>query len=175
MPNCRKCNQKFPLCMTIDGKHHNFQNRKFCLQCSPFKQHNTKQLDKPIESTRDCPRCNHCLPLSEFYNRRNKPGSSVYCKRCTNEQTIKRQNKFKEICVAYKGGKCEICGYNRCVAALEFHHTDPHKKDFNISNKKLTTMDAKIKLELDKCKLYCAICHREFHWFEKHPRQDLNL
>lgn len=27
--------------------------------------------------------------------------------------------------IAYKGGKCQICGYDKCVGALEFHHLDP--------------------------------------------------
>lgn len=27
--------------------------------------------------------------------------------------------------IAYKGGKCQICGYDRYVGALEFHHLDP--------------------------------------------------
>ena len=28
----------------------------------------------------------------------------------------------------YKGGKCENCGYNRCLDALEFHHSELHAK-----------------------------------------------
>src|ERR1035441_10809210 len=27
------------------------------------------------------------------------------------------------------GGKCSICGYDRCLYALDFHHLDPDKKD----------------------------------------------
>jgi len=29
--------------------------------------------------------------------------------------------------IAYKGGKCELCGYARCEGALSFHHIDPTK------------------------------------------------
>lgn len=35
--------------------------------------------------------------------------------------------------IEYKGGKCSICGYDRCKGALEFHHMDPNEKDFGIS------------------------------------------
>lgn len=65
--------------------------------------------------------------------------------------------------VEYKGGQCEACGYNRCIEALEFHHTNFSQKDFSISNKGYTRSWAKVKEELDKCKLLCANCHREIH------------
>jgi len=29
--------------------------------------------------------------------------------------------RFKEQCVAYKGGKCERCGYDKYIGSLEFH------------------------------------------------------
>ena len=32
-----------------------------------------------------------------------------------------------------KGGKCLICGYDRCIQALEFHHLDATKKDIGVS------------------------------------------
>lgn len=65
--------------------------------------------------------------------------------------------------VEYKGGKCNSCNYNKCIAALEFHHIDPEQKDFGIGNKGFTKSWDKIKTELDKCILVCANCHREIH------------
>ncbi len=55
------------------------------------------------------------------------------------------------------------CGYNKCLSALEFHHIDPLKKDFNISQFRTTSFES-IKKELDKCDLLCANCHREIHY-----------
>lgn len=175
MPVCRKCNTQFPNHLIIDGRERNLQNRKFCLICSPFGKHNTSKLEDKEERT--CPKCNQRLPIAKFYSRRGKAGSSVYCKECSGTQTIARQQKFKELCVEYKGGKCEFCGYNRCLAALEFHHTDPKAKDFSISRARLLKLDnkTKTKKELDKCRLACANCHREIHWNQKYPRQDSNL
>lgn len=65
--------------------------------------------------------------------------------------------------VEYKGGHCIICGYNRCMSALEFHHLDQNKKDFSISVNGYTMSWEKIKNELDKCVCVCANCHREIH------------
>jgi hypothetical protein len=75
-------------------------------------------------------------------------------------KTFRRRTKEKA--VEYKGGKCVICEYNKCISALEFHHLDPSKKDFTLSKNMCTAWD-KIKDELDKCILVCANCHREIH------------
>lgn len=61
--------------------------------------------------------------------------------------------------IAYKGGKCQCCGYNKYVGALEFHHINSEEKDFGISAKGCSWK--RVKEELDKC--ICANCHREIH------------
>jgi hypothetical protein len=68
----------------------------------------------------------------------------------------------KKKCIDYKGGKCMICGYSKCIAALEFHHRDPNEKEFKISRNKFDW--EKVKDELDKCDLLCSNCHREYHY-----------
>jgi 5-methylcytosine-specific restriction endonuclease McrA len=110
-----------------------------------------------------CPRCKSNNPLSEFYQRRGKDAGSVYCKICTNEQTMERQRQLKSLAIEYKGGSCTICGYNKCNSALEFHHLNPKEKDFTLGHMKQKKFDDKIKKELDKCILLCANCHREIH------------
>ena len=73
------------------------------------------------------------------------------------------RQRLKEKLVKYKGGKCEICGYNKCINALEFHHLDPTKKDFGIANGNAIAFE-KAKKEVDKCILVCSNCHREIHY-----------
>lgn len=85
------------------------------------------------------------------------------CKKCIVEHVQRRRKKLKEKAIYYKGGKCEICGYNKCLAALEFHHLNPNEKEFGIGSKGYTRSWEKIKMELDKCILVCANCHRELH------------
>ena len=64
--------------------------------------------------------------------------------------------------IAYKGGKCERCGYDKSSRALEFHHLNPSEKDFGIS-KVLTRSIQSLKEEADKCILLCSKCHAEIH------------
>ena len=58
-------------------------------------------------------------------------------------------------------GKCMRCGYNKCAKALDFHHLDPSKKDFTISNDHFRLKEA-VK-EVKKCILICSNCHKELH------------
>lgn len=86
------------------------------------------------------------------------------CKACHNRNTIERGRKNRAKYAEYKGGKCERpgCGYNRCLDALEFHHIDPKEKDPTFRSFRYWGLE-KAKIELDKCLLLCAVCHREKH------------
>lgn len=76
---------------------------------------------------------------------------------------VKRRYKIlKAKAVAYKGGKCIKCGYDRCLAAMAFHHRDPKSKelDWGLLRKRSWMF---IITELDKCDLLCHNCHSEIH------------
>ena len=80
-----------------------------------------------------------------------------------NYQRIKsRRQKIKKWIVEDRGGKCEICGYDKSIWSLQFHHKDPIEKDFTIGSSSVLSFD-KIKNETDKCLLVCANCHAEIH------------
>jgi hypothetical protein len=72
------------------------------------------------------------------------------------------RKRTKQKAVEYCGGKCCVCGYSKCVEALEFHHKNPNTKDFSISTNTNKAWN-KVKIELDKCILVCSNCHREIH------------
>ena len=107
--------------------------------------------------TKECK--HHGLTEYVFVNSENR----YRCVKCRSEAVKKRRHNTKELLIAYKGGKCEVCGYDRCIDALEFHHTDPLSKDFGISEKGYTRSFKANKKEVDKCILVCANCHREIH------------
>lgn len=87
------------------------------------------------------------------------------CKQCSSERTTEIRHNIKLALVEYKGGKCEICGYDKCIAALEFHHINPDEKDFGISNGNIKSLEI-LKKEADKCLLVCNRCHKEIHYAE---------
>lgn len=85
------------------------------------------------------------------------------CRKCCTEATQRRRVRVKRKAVDYLGGCCQICGYNDCIDALDFHHLDPVQKEFSISHDGVNVSYDKLKKELDKCILLCANCHREVH------------
>lgn len=72
-----------------------------------------------------------------------------------------RQTKLRAI--DYKGGSCQMCGYNACAAALEFYYvagdTDSHSPINNKQSRKWNI----VREKLDRCILVCSNCHREIH------------
>jgi len=109
-----------------------------------------------------CSVCNEKKELNgEKFYIKNDGRYHSWCKSCSNKKSVIRFRDIKLSCIQYKGGKCQICNYNKYFGSLEFHHIDPTQKDFTIgsSNKSFELL----KKELDKCIILCANCHREVH------------
>ena len=61
-----------------------------------------------------------------------------------------------------------MCGYDKCIKALQFHHKDSMQKDFEIAdfyNSSKFDIE-RLKNEVDKCTLLCSNCHIEIHDIE---------
>jgi transposase-like protein len=83
------------------------------------------------------------------------------CKRCRSDGVVRHRQKVKAILVEEAGGRCCLCGYDRCLAALEFHHLDPSQKRLALSGQGVTYSLATLRAEASKCALVCANCHAE--------------
>lgn len=110
-----------------------------------------------------CVKCLETKDLSQFYKQSDRVSGTSYCKSCKNSYDMARWTQRKVDAVEYKGGKCQLCGYNKYYGALEFHHNNPLEKDHEWTKLRLQSWD-KIVAELDKCTLLCANCHRETHY-----------
>ena len=126
---------------------------KVCSKCG---------VDKPEEEYYERKRqCKSCVNLRQAaYNRRpdiKEKRDIIYGKAYSKN----RRETLKEEAVAYKGGSCVICGYNKYLGSLDFHHIDPSDK----TSKSFSGGKSfkSIKDELDKCLLVCSNCHREIH------------
>lgn len=100
----------------------------------------------------------------------------VFCShRCKNLFHVNiRRRKLKILALEYKGGKCVICGYNKCASALTFHHRNPLDKSFGISNPETRSWE-KLKKELDKCDLLCCRCHAEIEDAKLQTKHDTQI
>jgi hypothetical protein len=132
VPLCENCGARFPFWLRIDGITRNLSNRRYCLGCSPFGLHNTRQLAKPTPVERElptqlrCPRCKKVKPLAEFYLRKDGRRPHSWCKVCNLEH---RKARFREDRIAallhYSAGdiKCACCG-ERTIDFLTLDHVN---------------------------------------------------
>jgi hypothetical protein len=83
----------------------------------------------------------------------------------TNSRQKEVSIKRKMILINMKGGKCQLCGYNKNMAGLTFHHRDPENKTFGLNTRMLSnTKFESILSEAEKCDLLCHNCHMETHY-----------
>lgn len=77
----------------------------------------------------------------------------------------KWRKKTKQRIVAAMGGKCYVCGYNKCDEVLSLHHLDPSKKEFSMGAMRANPISwERIVVELKKCVMVCSNCHGEIHY-----------
>ena len=120
-------------------------NERYCVVCE-------KQLFG--QKLKYC--SNKCKQKDHYH--RVKEQTNTY-----HSQTI-RALKRKLQLVEMLGGQCSLCGYDRNLSALHFHHKDSTQKNFKLglrilSNKKMSSILDEVK----KCELLCANCHAEEH------------
>jgi len=76
------------------------------------------------------------------------------------EAVTRRKQKVKRILVDEAGGRCVLCGYDRTMVNLTFHHVDPSQKSMPMSMQNGRSIAA-FREEAKKCVLVCANCHGE--------------
>jgi hypothetical protein len=152
MKTCFKCQKEMPKTVIIEGKRRNLQNRKFCLECSPFGCHNTKPDDPSRLSFRG----------QEGYRVKEYSTWTEEAKEKNRLYVWKSGYDRKQKLVDMKGGCCKSCGYNKCLRALTFHHRDPSTKQFTLEMRSIRGLGWETVLkEAEKCDLYCHNCHQE--------------
>ena len=72
------------------------------------------------------------------------------------------RRRRKENLIRVLGSCCSLCGYNKCVGALEFHHIEPENKTYQLSSGNCHKIEDDLE-EAKKCILLCSNCHREIH------------
>ena len=160
MPTCAKCEASFPNRKYIDGKWRILNKRRYCLDCSPFGQHNTQPLHRQTPDAARKLGDKLVCTCGRIYIYETRKGHTK--QRCNSCAVNGRRTELKKAAVAYKGGKCSRCAYSRCLDAMQFHHRDPGAKDFQLAGS-LYLKWSRVKQELDKCDLVCVRCHVEIH------------
>lgn len=152
MAKCKKCDSLIPKSIIVDEKKRNLQSRKYCLDCSPFGEHNTRKIDQILPNgklAKICPSCE-----------RNHSQKGTVCFAC---YFLVRKRKVSQKISNIVGDSCWLCGYNKTKRSLCFHHVYPEHKKFQLTTRELMLKWSRVSLELQKCIFVCSNCHGEIH------------
>ena len=144
------------------GRYHPRITPRAALDSLPYQAHNTVMNKQ-----------SNCIVCGSALHGKQTMFCSLTCKnRHHQSYTAQRSRGLarKLELVRSAGGRCSVCGYNRNLAALAFHHSDSEEKDFKLDMRALSNRTLKSVLaELNKCILVCQNCHAELH----NPHLDL--
>jgi predicted nucleic acid-binding Zn ribbon protein len=115
--------------------------------------------NQDIDDSRKSKFCSDkCRHKIKYYSDTSKANKSTY------ESQKKRALLRKLELIRLAGNKCNLCGYNKNIAALEFHHNDPSNKNIKLDSRVISnTKWSSLVEELSLCTLLCANCHRDLH------------
>jgi len=87
------------------------------------------------------------------------------CSSCYIADKLLRRHKIRDWFYALKKTlQCEMCKENRHYV-LEFHHRNPKEKEICLGEAIHRGWSKQSILnEMEKCDVYCANCHREYHY-----------
>ncbi len=121
----------------------------------------------PGDFNLDCSRLDGLANICRTCKNEQKRKSYIPKKFCRVAKGAKRKERMmkargirKDIIAEYKRSGCCLCGYNKCLNSLEFHHVSANK-EATISGMHLSSV--RVRAELVKCICICANCHREIH------------
>ena len=103
-------------------------------------------------------KCSDSVTITTFIGKKGKITTFWY-------DTRRNRRKARQILDNLKSNGCAICGYNKCLSAVDFHHVIPETKNFSLTLHRVETYsNENITEELNKCILLCCRCHREIHF-----------
>lgn len=162
----------FAFAFGLARRHHIFLRlrlrRIYRVICQDYSWHSPLDLimskqcivcEKTLTGTRRKFCSNACNCRYKYKENKTALNKGTY--KCQKSRALRRKIEI----INKAGGKCQRCGYNRNLAALQFHHKDPTKKIFKLDARSLSgTVIESIYEEFKKCELLCANCHAETHY-----------
>lgn len=121
-------------------------------------------------NSKTCSKCGEEKLSEEFHWKRTENRPNSWCKKCVYARQRRRWIDRKIKAAKLFGGKCVKCGYDRNLAALDFHHLDPTTKKYQWTKLRERPWEEVVD-ELKKCTLVCRNCHAELH----NPQLDKNV
>ena len=129
---------------------------KMCTKCEEVKEvtnFSIRRKDAKTVGTRYQAWCKECY--SSNHRKLYSENPAKYSRWSRTRRKVLMQRLFDFL----RDKKCIDCG-NTDSRVLEFDHRDPTKKVNNVSNLLYASSWKKVLIEIEKCDIVCANCHR---------------
>lgn len=142
---------------------------KICTKCEV-----NKSLDKFFFRNKKANKlhaqCKDCYNVSRKYIEHYTKYLNEYKERAINRKETLREVNRKNMIEFLKKHKCVDCN-EKDIVTLEFDHLDRTKKEYGIAKMMANFTWDKILIEIEKCDVVCANCHRkrtakQFNWYK---------
>jgi hypothetical protein len=129
---------------------------KICSRCKKSKS----VLEFSLKHTSSDGRNSRCKECVRYYAKRHYRKHRQYYI----DKSAKRRREVVELIRRVKeDSHCAVCGEGE-VSCLDFHHTDPLKKDVDIGRvPPRGWSNEKVLREIEGCVVLCSNCHRKLH------------
>jgi hypothetical protein len=145
---CRKCQVSKPISDFYRDVSRKDGLRNWCKICCANYQTNLRVTHPDIVNETD---------------RKSKRKRRNHINEYMRDYMKERRAEIKNELIRNTGGHCIICGYNKCLSALDFHHKDPIAKSFELAKGIGRKKIEEVRKEAEKCVLLCCRCHKEVH------------
>ena len=161
MKICKNCGKQFPNTIQIDGHIQYLTSRKFCLECSPLGNRNTRSyIIQLAENQAYCARCREIKDKVEFYLRKGSGNPFSYCMKCSEEvKRLKFEEKLERI-IQERGGICNDCGLSYPIPVYEFYS---EKNIYSLSKAKNMSLH-RLREEIKDYIMICKNCSAIRKW-----------
>lgn len=135
--------------------------KQYFPRCNLPRRHERRNLDAlrvPTPLLKDP--CRVCGERNAYCTHKRKDGTYV-CENCYRKNIVATITKKKQWLWDHKASVgCVLCSEKdpRC---LDYHHLYPNKKKFSIGSIASSIPDHAIIIEMKKCVVICANCHRQ--------------
>ena len=136
-----------------------------------------------------CSTCKRNMSITAFNrNTKNSDGYRSNCRSCaraskaewhlrnkdlSRSRRKQRRDKVRDFIIERKQAPCLDCGGKFHHSVMDFDHVRGEKVT-NIAELRIASASfEKIEIEIDKCDLVCAVCHRIRTWNRANPQEQI--
>lgn len=135
-----------------------------CRACTLEQEYEKRVSTFDYEATKVCSKCGQDKSIFEYSLTLRESKSEKVCLQCiaiTRKETLaKKRYECRQFVDEIKKGPCTDCHRTFPTIGMDFDHLPQYKKTGEVSKLVASGSLNRVKEEIKKCELVCAVCHR---------------